>query len=187
MKFKDYRKLAAAMDVRIRQLTADGIHGAAVIDHMVSHLSDLQRIWVGTSDAELLRLTEEFPGFYEYASLMEEAAEAERQKPSRSYDGLLELPNALKEMISALLSTAAVLERRYRAAVRYDIERYRVMNSGTFEEFAFGLRCSQILVALIRHVADKKLNSRRSLTCGPGGVRRGYLAPVSTPTRSIPC
>jgi hypothetical protein len=127
MKFKDYRKLAAAMDVRIRQLTADGIHGAAVIDHMVSHLSDLQRIWVGTSDAELLRLTEEFPGFYEYASLMEEAAEAERQKPSRSYDGLPELPNALKEMISALLSTAAVLERRYRAAVdaqrRPDLER----------------------------------------------------------------
>ena len=48
---------------------------------------------------------------------MEEAAEAERQKPARPYDDLPELPDALKEQLSSLLGTAAKLERDYQSVL----------------------------------------------------------------------
>ena len=48
---------------------------------------------------------------------MEEAAEAERRKPARPYDDLAELPDALKEQLLALFSTAARLERDYQAVL----------------------------------------------------------------------
>jgi len=49
----EFRRLAAAMDLRIQQLTAEGVHGTAIIERMVGHLPDLQQIWVGTSDNQL--------------------------------------------------------------------------------------------------------------------------------------
>ena len=76
----EFRRMAAAMDLRIQQLTAEGVHGLAVIERMVGHLPDLHRIWVGTSDHQLATLCNDFPGFSRYASLMEEAADAERGK-----------------------------------------------------------------------------------------------------------
>jgi len=53
---QEFRRMAAAMDLRIQQLTAEGVHGLAVIERMVGHLPDLHRIWVGTSDHQLATL-----------------------------------------------------------------------------------------------------------------------------------
>jgi len=103
----EFRRMAAAMDLRIQQLTAEGVHGLAVIERMVGHLPDLHRIWVGTSDHQLAALCNDFPGFSRYASLMEEAADAERRKASRPYDDVPELHDSLKDAMAALLVTAA--------------------------------------------------------------------------------
>ena len=100
------RRLAAGMDLRMEQLAAEGVPVSTMIDRMAGHLPDLQRIWTSTSDDQLAMLCREYPGFHRYASLMEEAAEAERRKPARPYDDLPELPDALKEQLLALLGTA---------------------------------------------------------------------------------
>jgi hypothetical protein len=46
---------------------------------------------------------------------MEDAASAEREKPSRAYDGIAPFPPALQEQGGQLLTTAAALERGYQA------------------------------------------------------------------------
>jgi hypothetical protein len=113
----EYRRLAAGMDLRMEQLAAEGVPVSAVIDRMTGHLPDLHWIWTSTTDDQLAMLCREYPGFYRYAALMEEAAEAERRKPARLYDDLPELPDALKEQLLALLGTAARLERDYQAVL----------------------------------------------------------------------
>jgi hypothetical protein len=113
----EYRKLAAGMDLRMEQLAAQGVPVSAMIDRMAGHLPDLHRIWTSTTDDQLAMLCREYPGFHRYAALMEEAAEAERRKPARPYDDLPELPDALKEQLLALLSTAAKLERDLQAVL----------------------------------------------------------------------
>jgi hypothetical protein len=113
----EYRRLAAGIDLRMEQLAAEGVPVSAVIDRMAGHMPDLHRIWTSVTDDQLAMLCREYPGFYRYAALMEEAAEAERQKPARPYDDLPELPDALKEHLAALLSTAAKLERDYQAVL----------------------------------------------------------------------
>ena len=62
--------------------------GHAVINRMMGYVPDLHRIWVNTSDQQLMALSREFPGFYRYARIMEEASDAERNKASRPYDGM---------------------------------------------------------------------------------------------------
>jgi len=113
----EWRKLAAAMDLRMRQLAEEGVPLTAVIERMTGYLLDLHKIWTSTTDDQLVTLCNEFPGFRRYAELMEDAAEAERQKPSRPYDGLPELPDAIKEQLSALLRAAAKLECDYQAVL----------------------------------------------------------------------
>jgi hypothetical protein len=76
---------------------------------------DLHKIWVGTSDDQLIALSNEFPGFYRYALIMEEASEAERNKASRPYDGMAEFSEQHKQLAAHLLTTAATLERGYQA------------------------------------------------------------------------
>src|SRR5258708_25856494 len=76
-------------------------------------------LWVGTSDHQLATLCNDFPGFFRYASLMEEAADAERRKASRPYD-VPELHDSLKDVMAALLVTAATLERSYQEALDAD-------------------------------------------------------------------
>lgn len=115
---QDFRKMAAAMDQSVRQLAANGVKGAELLNRMVGHLPDLQRIWVGANDRQLATLCQEYPGFYEYASLMEEAAEAERAGTAHArYKDLPELDESLKGKLSELLTDAATLERRYQSLI----------------------------------------------------------------------
>jgi hypothetical protein len=115
-----YRQLAAAMDLRVRQLAEEGVPRSAIVERMAGYVVDLGKIWNSTTDEQLAALCREYPGFHTYAELMEEAAEAERQKPARSYDGLPALPDALKEQLSSLLGTAAKLERDYQSVLDAD-------------------------------------------------------------------
>ena len=106
------------MDQRVRQLAAEGVKGGELLNRMVGHLPDLQRIWLGTNDRQLATLCNDYPGFYEYASLMEEAAEAERANPGRSrYKDLPQLDEPLKSKLAELLTDAATLEQRYQALI----------------------------------------------------------------------
>ena len=109
--------LAAAIDLRVRQLAQEVVPRSAIIERMTGYVADLGKIWNSTTDEQLAALCREYPGFHIYAELMEEAAEAERQKPARPYDGLPALPDALKEQLSSLLGTAAKLERDYQSVL----------------------------------------------------------------------
>lgn len=60
-----------------------------------------------------MALCRDFPEFYRYARLMEEASEAERHKPSRPYDGMAPFSEQDKQRAARLLTTAATLERGY--------------------------------------------------------------------------
>lgn len=112
----NFRSMAAAMDQNVRQLAANGVTGRELLNRMVGHLPDLQKIWVGANDRQLAILCQEYPSFYEYASLMEEAAEAERANPAHArYKDLPKLDEPLKGKLSELLTDAATLERRYQA------------------------------------------------------------------------
>ncbi|WP_048676954.1 hypothetical protein [Candidatus Competibacter denitrificans] len=112
----EFRRLAAKMDEHMHQLAAQGVNDApAIIHRMMGYVPELHRIWVGTTDDQLLALSHEFPGFYRYARIMEEAFEAERQKASRPYDGLAPLSEAHQQRAAQLLATAATLERGYQA------------------------------------------------------------------------
>ena len=118
MSMNEFRRLAARMDQHMQQLAAEGVNDApAIINRMMGYVPDLHKIWVGTADAQLIALSKEFPGFYSYAQLMEEASEAERNKASRPYDGMAEFPEQYKQQASQLLVTAATLERGYQAFI----------------------------------------------------------------------
>ena len=116
MSMNEFRRLAAKIDEHMQQLSALGVNDAhAIINRMMGYVPDLHKIWVGTSDDQLIALSNEFPGFYRYALIMEEASEAERNKPSRSYDGMAEFSEHHKQLAANLLTTAATLERGYQA------------------------------------------------------------------------
>ena len=112
----EFRRLAAKIDQHMQQLAAQGVSEAhAIINRMMGYVPDLHRIWVGTSDQQLMALSQEFPGFYRYALIMEEASEAERNKASRPYDGMVEFSEENKQRAAQLLVTAGTLERGYQA------------------------------------------------------------------------
>lgn len=113
----NYRRLAQVMDQRVNQLAREGVDGGELIHRMLGHLPDLQKIWEGASDEQLAKLCDEYPGFYRYASLMEEAAQAERENPSQKYQGLPQLKGALKTALEGLLTEAVALEQSYQSAV----------------------------------------------------------------------
>jgi hypothetical protein len=116
MSMNELRRLASGIDQHMQQLATQGVDEAhVIINRMIGYLPDLKKIWVGTSDQQLLALVREFPGFEHYALLMEEAFEAERNKASRPYDGLAEFSDAHKQQAEHLLVTAATLERNYQA------------------------------------------------------------------------
>ena len=89
MSMDDYRRMAAKIDHHMRQLAAEGANEAHVVVHrMMGYIPHLQKIWYGTTDLEFIALSDEFPGFYRFAFIMEEAVEGERKKTSRPYDGM---------------------------------------------------------------------------------------------------
>ena len=112
----EFRRLAAKIDQHMQQLAAQGVSEAhAIINRMMGYVPDLHKIWGGTSDQQLIALSQEFPGFYRYALIIEEASEAERSKASRPYDGVAEFSEEHKQRAAQLLVTAATLERGYQA------------------------------------------------------------------------
>jgi len=50
---EDFRRMAAVMDQRVRQLAANGVTGRELIHRMVGHLPELHQIWVGANDRQL--------------------------------------------------------------------------------------------------------------------------------------
>lgn len=117
MTMEKFRKMAAAMDQRVRQLTGEGGTGGELFHRMAGHIPDLQRVWEGASDQQLAKLCQDYPGFYHYASLMEEAAEAERANPTKKYLEMPELNAPFKSLLAALFTDAATLELRYQALI----------------------------------------------------------------------
>jgi hypothetical protein len=116
MSTNEFRRLAARIDQHMQQLAAQGVSEAhAVSNRMMGYVPDLHSIWVGTSDQQLIALSQEFPGFHHYALIMEEASEAERNRASRPYDGMAEFPEEHKQRAAQLLVTAATLERGFQA------------------------------------------------------------------------
>lgn len=112
----EFRRLAAKIDQHMQQLAAQGVSEAhAIINRMMGYVPDLQKIWNSTSDQQLMALSNEFPGFYRYALIMEEASEAERNKTSRPYDDMAEFSEEHKQRAAQLLATAANLKRGYQA------------------------------------------------------------------------
>ena len=116
MDMNEFRRLAEKMDRHMQQLSAQGVNDAhAIIDRMIGYVPDLHKIWVGTSDSQLIALSNDYPGFYRYALIMEEASEAERNKASRPYDGMARFSEQHRQQAARLLVTAATLERGFQA------------------------------------------------------------------------
>jgi hypothetical protein len=118
MDMDDFRRLAQKMDQHVQQLFAQGITKDADLFHrMMGYMPDLKIIWDGTTDRQLVELSNEYPQFFRFAYLVEQAFEQERQKPTRPYDGLPMMSEQHKHMMNALLTTAATLERGYQAYI----------------------------------------------------------------------
>jgi hypothetical protein len=72
MSMNEFRRLAAKIDQHMQQLSAQGVNDPhAIINRMIGYVPDLHKIWVRTSDDQLIALSNEFPGFYRYALIME--------------------------------------------------------------------------------------------------------------------
>ena len=120
MTVREFRRMAAAMDLDIQHLAREGVHGPVMIERMVGHLPDLQQIWTGASDHQLTTLCQEFPGFHQYARLMEEAADERPQQTLASLRRPARAALCSQGSDGCALTTAATLERRYRAVLDAD-------------------------------------------------------------------
>lgn len=115
----DANRLAAAIDLRVRQLEAQGITGMALAHHMLGHMHDLHGIYDTASDRTLRDLCDRFPGFGRYARIMEEVSERSEAMialGSHPNADLPELPEALKAKLVDLLRAGTELEREVQAA-----------------------------------------------------------------------
>lgn len=116
----DIGQLAAAINLRVRQLEAQGITGMSLANHMVGHMHDLQRIYETASDRTLRDLCCRFPAFERYARLMEETSERSQAMVSAGthpYANLPELPEPLQASLVRVMRAAVELEREFQAAV----------------------------------------------------------------------
>ncbi len=110
----DASQIAATINLRVRQLEAQGITGIALANHMIGHMQELHGIYNTASDQALRDLCRRFPGFERYARLMEEVSEQNQAmvvSGTHPYGDLPELP----EPQGALPSCDA---RRCRAGAR---------------------------------------------------------------------
>ena len=65
MGLNECRWLAARTDQHMQQLGAQGVNDPhAIVHRMMGYAPDLNQIWVGTPDAQLMALYRKFPGFY---------------------------------------------------------------------------------------------------------------------------
>lgn len=116
MAMNEFRRIATKIDQHLQQLSARGVSDSqAIINRMMGYAPDLHKIWVETYDSRLMALSSEFPEFYRYALIMEEAFKAERKRESRPYDHMTPLSEKFKQLEGQLLTTAATLERGYQA------------------------------------------------------------------------
>jgi hypothetical protein len=117
LRMEELRRIAAGIDERVQQLATERVAGPELLYRMAPHLAELQRIWVGAEDRQLAALCREYPAFYRYAKLMEEAAETERAKTGTRHQDLPQLSGALRDQLAAVMTEAGALERRYQAAI----------------------------------------------------------------------
>jgi hypothetical protein len=116
----DPSQIAAAINLRVRQLEAQGITGIALANHMIGHMQDLHRLYNTASDRTLRDLCRRFPGFERYTRLMEEVSEQNQAMVAAGthpYGDLPELPEPLKASLLHVMRAAAELEREFQAAV----------------------------------------------------------------------
>lgn len=116
----DVSRIATAINLRVRQLEAQGITGIALANHMIGHMQDLQDIYSAAGDRTLRNLCDKFPGFERYARIMEEVSEqnqAMMASGSHPHGNLPELPEPLKAKLVHVLRAAAELECEAQAAV----------------------------------------------------------------------
>jgi hypothetical protein len=116
----DASQIAAAINLRVRQLEAQGITGIALANHMIGHMQDLHQIYNSASDRTLRDLCRRFPGFERYARLMEKVSEQDQAMAAAGthpYGDLPELPEPLKASLLHVMRAAGELEHEFQAAV----------------------------------------------------------------------
>lgn len=113
-------QIAATINLRVRQLEAQGITGLALANHMIGHMQELHGIYNTATDQTLRDLCRRFPGFERYARLMEEVSEQNQAmvvSGTHPYGDLPQLPEPLKARFLHVMRAAAELEREFQAAV----------------------------------------------------------------------
>ena len=174
----DASQIAAAINLRVRQLETQGITGIALANHMIGHMQDLHRIYmVSASDRTLRDLCRRFPGFERYARLMEGVSEQNQAMAAAGthpYGDLPELPEPLKASLLHLMRAAAELEREFQATV--DGGRDRA--SGSHETLAapqtYPLRAKYHVSSLGRKPSGRSCGRRIQVSSGsrPAGLAR---------------
>jgi hypothetical protein len=130
--------IAAAIDLRVGQLSVHKLSDAALVDQMVGYMADLQRLWTSTTDEELAVLCDEFTGFLRYATLMENLSEAMRSGAGvpAHVKQLSPFAEPLKRVIEKLLTDGAALELHFQQ--RIDDSRAERFRSKTLHATAHG-------------------------------------------------
>ncbi|MGH8159208.1 MAG: hypothetical protein ACREPQ_13895 [Rhodanobacter sp.] len=116
----DAKRMAAAIDLRVRQLEAQGIKGPALVDMMFGHLQDLQWIYNTSSDPVLLDLAQRYPAFERFARVMEDFSEQNQAMlaaGTHPAQDVQELHGSLRESLEKLLRDGVELEREFQDAV----------------------------------------------------------------------
>ena len=107
----DFRKFAQRVDKKMEQLIFSGVkHPDEILHHMVGYLPDMHRLWTTTTDEQLMYLSAKFPYFKEFALILEAGFQAERNKHSRSYDGLVKFTEEQRSIVEGLVQRATDIE-----------------------------------------------------------------------------
>lgn len=116
---KGTRDIAAAIDLRVRQLDVHRLSDSALVDHMVGYMAELERLWTSTTDEELASLCEQFPGLLRYATLMENVSAIMRSGVGvpAHIQSLSPFVEPLKQAVAKFLSDGAALERDFQQRI----------------------------------------------------------------------
>ncbi|WKB55980.1 hypothetical protein [Eleftheria terrae] len=108
-------QMAAAIDLRMKQLAAQDAPLEVVLDRMLGFLPSLRQVLEGSTEPALDELYKRYAGFRAFACLWTHATWLS-QPPW--HDGQpFNLPKALHEPFSAMLSTTAALEMAFQACL----------------------------------------------------------------------